>query len=56
VLVVGVIAGTWRARKSGGSVNVTVSLWTKVPTAVIAEPAERLAAFRGLRLDSLEVE
>jgi hypothetical protein len=56
VLVDGEIAGTWRARKSGGSVSVTVSLWTPAPRDAIAEQAERLAAFRGLRLDNLEVE
>lgn len=56
VLVDGEIAGTWRARRSGGSVGVTVSLWTEAPAAAIAEQAERLAAFRGVRLSSLEVE
>jgi hypothetical protein len=35
---------------------VTVSLWTEAPAAAIAEQAERLAAFRGVRLSSLEVE
>jgi hypothetical protein len=56
VLVDGEIAGTWRARRSGGSVGVTVSLWTEAPRAALAEQAERLAAFRGVRLSSLEVE
>ncbi len=56
VLVDGEIAGTWRARRSGGSVGVTVSLWTGAPTAALAEQAERLAAFRGVRLSGLEVE
>jgi hypothetical protein len=56
VFVDGEIAGTWRARRSGGSVSVTVSPWTKAPKAAIAEQADRLAAYRGLRLSSLEVE
>jgi len=56
VLVDGEIAGTWRARKSVGSVGVTVSLWSRARQDAIAEHAERLAAFRGLRLSSLEVE
>ena len=56
MLVDGEIAGTWRARRSGGSVRVTVSLWTGAPRPAIAEQAERLAAFRGLRLSGLDVE
>jgi hypothetical protein len=57
VLVDGEIAGTWRARKSGSSVAVTVALWSgTVDRTAIAEQAERLAAFRGLRLSGVTVE
>ena len=55
VLVDGEIAGTWRARRSGSSVSVTASLWVPVPKPFLAEQAERLAAFRGARLSSLDV-
>ncbi len=57
VLVDGEIVGTWRARRSGNSVTVTVSLWDTVPRAAtnaIAEQAERLAAFRDARLAGVD--
>jgi hypothetical protein len=58
VLVDGEIAGTWRARRSGPGVAVTVQPWGPVSTAVraaIGEQAERLAGFRGLALKNLEI-
>jgi hypothetical protein len=54
VLVDGEIVGTWRARRSGSSVGVTVSLWEDVGRRGIAEQAERLAAFRGATLTGVD--
>ena len=56
VLSDGEVAGVWRARKSGSAVSLSVEPWTALPPPVreaVAEQAERLAAFRGLRLKSL---
>jgi hypothetical protein len=58
VLADGEIAGTWRARKAGGAVTVSVDLWAPVSPEVrtaIGEQAERLAAFRELSLKNLEI-
>ena len=55
VLVDGEIVGTWRARKSGKSVSVSVELWRDADRAALDEQAERLAAFRELALKSLDV-
>ncbi|TFV86284.1 winged helix DNA-binding domain-containing protein [Blastococcus sp. CT_GayMR16] len=58
VLVDGEIAGTWRARKSGSAVAVSVELWSPVPPenrTEIGGQAERLAAFRGISLKNLEI-
>ena len=56
VLVDGEIAGTWRARRSGKSVTVSVSLWNPaVDREAITEQAERLAAFRGATLAGVDV-
>jgi len=55
VLVDGQIAGTWRARKAGDSVTVSADLWAPAGRDALAEQAERLAAFRGLRLAELLV-
>ena len=56
VLSDGEIVVTCRAPKTGSAVSVTVEPWTSVDPAVrtaIGEQAERLAAFRGLRLGEL---
>jgi hypothetical protein len=55
VLSGGEIAGTWRARKAAGSLTVSVELWAPVDRELLAAQAERLAAFRGLSLASLDV-
>jgi hypothetical protein len=55
VLSGGEIVGTWRARKAGAAVTVSVDLWDAANRDDIAEQAERLAAFRGLPLTSLDV-
>jgi hypothetical protein len=54
VLVDDEIVGTWRARRSGGSVAVSVSLWADVDRSAIGEQAERLAAFRDARLTGVD--
>jgi hypothetical protein len=58
VLADGEVAGTWRARRSGTSVTVSVEAWRPVTArlrAALGEEAERLAAFRGARLAGLDV-
>ena len=55
VLQAGEIVGTWRARKSGAAVTVSVDLWAPADREAVTEQAERLAAFRGLRLDGVDV-
>jgi len=55
VLSGGEIVGTWRARKAGSAVTVSVALWQPADRAAICEQAERLAALRGLRLTSVDV-
>lgn len=57
VLSGGAVAGLWRPRKAGSSLTVTVELWapaTAVLRAGVEEQAERLAAFRSVRLKALE--
>ena len=56
VLSGGEIVGTWRARKSGSAVTVTVEPWQPVDRTAVGEQAERLAAFRGLPLKALDIE
>jgi hypothetical protein len=56
VLSGGEIAGTWRARKAGVAVTVSVELWSPADRTAIEEQAERLAAFRGLPLKAVDVE
>jgi hypothetical protein len=55
VLVDGQIVGTWRARKTGSDMTVALDLWSRVDRAAVEEQAERLAAFRGLRLAELQL-
>ncbi|WP_036346205.1 winged helix DNA-binding domain-containing protein [Micromonospora sp. CNB394] len=59
VLVDGDLAGTWRPRRSGRSLTVTVQPWRKLTgsarDAVVVE-AERLAAYRGVPLAGVDVE
>jgi hypothetical protein len=58
VLVDGEVVGTWRAKKSGSSVPVSVEPWVAVTPAArtaIGEQAERLAAFRGLALTAVAI-
>jgi Winged helix DNA-binding domain len=50
------LAGTWRARKAGKRITVTVRPWSAVPADALAEQAERLAGFRGVELAALHVE
>src|SRR3954469_3408670 len=55
VLSDGEIVGTWRARKAGAAVTVSVGLWRPADRGAITDQAERLAAFRGLRLSAVEI-
>ena len=58
VLAGGAVAGLWRPRKAGSALTVTVEPWTTPTPALrdaIGEQAERLAAFRGVRLKAVEV-
>ncbi|MGY1605919.1 winged helix DNA-binding domain-containing protein [Geodermatophilus sp. SYSU D00700] len=58
VLHDGDLAGLWRPRKAGSALTVTVEPWRPVTGALrarIEEQAERLAAFRGIRLKAVEV-
>ena len=58
VLVDGEITGTWRARRSGPGVAVSVEPWGPASSAVraaIGEQAERLAHFRCVPLRTLEI-
>ncbi|GAA3179223.1 crosslink repair DNA glycosylase YcaQ family protein [Blastococcus jejuensis] len=59
VLADGEIAGSWRARRAGQDVAVTVELWASDSPALraaAAEQAARLAAFRGRRLSSVDIQ
>jgi hypothetical protein len=58
VLVGSEIAGTWRARRSGKAVTVSIELWFPVTPevrAAVGGEAERLARFRNADLKSLEI-
>ncbi|GAB3353553.1 hypothetical protein GCM10027452_21810 [Micromonospora halotolerans] len=57
VLVDGQLVGTWRPRKSGRTVKLTVQPWQKLPATTrdtIVEEAERLAAHRTVSLAGVE--
>jgi hypothetical protein len=59
VLLDGEVIGTWRARRSGKGVAITIAPWEQVPAAgraAIGEQAERLAAFRRLSLTRVTTE
>jgi hypothetical protein len=56
VLSGGEIVGTWRARKAGTALSVSVELWQPAERSAIEEQAERLADFRGLSLKAVDVE
>jgi DNA glycosylase AlkZ-like len=55
VLSGGEIVGTWRARKARSGIAVTLDLWRRVDRTAIDAEAERLAAFRGVPLTSVDV-
>ncbi|WP_029430588.1 winged helix DNA-binding domain-containing protein [Blastococcus sp. URHD0036] len=58
VLSGGAIAGVWRPRKAGSSLTVAVELWIPATASLrsaVEEQAERLAAFRGVRLKAVEL-
>lgn len=58
VLSDGEVAGTWRARKAGKALELTVQVFGPAAPALrdaVEEQAERLAAFRGLDLRSVSV-
>jgi hypothetical protein len=57
VLHDGDIAGAWRPRKSGSKLTVAVELWVPSTPALrgsVTAQAERLAAYRGVRLAGVE--
>jgi hypothetical protein len=58
VLAGGAVAGTWRPRKAGRALTVAVEPWTTLSPAdrvAVGEQAERLAAFRGIRLKAVDI-
>lgn len=57
VLRAGEVVGTWRPRKSGRRFSVHVELWVRSSPQLrerVGEQAERLAAFRGVRLTGVD--
>ncbi|RBY74365.1 winged helix DNA-binding domain-containing protein [Blastococcus sp. TF02-09] len=59
VLSAGDVVGTWRARKAGRALDVTLGPFGPVPPglrAAVAAQAERLAASRGLALRRLSID
>jgi Winged helix DNA-binding domain len=58
VLAGGAIVGSWRPRKVGAKLTVTVQLWESADDGTregIEEEAQRLAAFRGATLAKVEI-
>jgi len=58
VLVDGDLVGVWRPRKTAKGLSVTAELWDRVPTpakGTIVDQAERLAAYRGIPVRSVEI-
>lgn len=57
LLAGGEIVGAWRPRAKGGTLDVDVELWRArtATKSAIGEQAERLAAYRGLGLGSVEL-
>jgi hypothetical protein len=58
VLVDGDLIGSWRPRQSGGKLAVAVQPWEKVAATTVkkvTEQAERLAAYRGVRLTGVDI-
>ncbi|MFP5346622.1 MAG: winged helix DNA-binding domain-containing protein [Actinomycetes bacterium] len=52
------VVGTWRPRKAGSRLTVSVEMWDGATAAVrdgVAEQAERLAEHRGLQLSDLQL-
>ena len=59
ILVDGEIAGTWRPRKSGNSLRISVTLWVRPVKAIqsaIGEQADRLADHRQVRLSGIDLD
>ena len=59
VLLDGEVAGVWRPRKSGQSLEVHVELWAKASASgrkAIREQAERLAAYRQVALSGVDLD
>ncbi|MFC4017674.1 winged helix DNA-binding domain-containing protein [Micromonospora sp. GCM10011542] len=57
VLVDGEVVGTWRPRKSGSRMTLTVNPWQKLPESrrrAVVEQAERLAAHRAVALAGVD--
>jgi hypothetical protein len=50
------VAGSWRARKAGTRLGLTVTRWSPIPHDALTDQAERLAEFRGLTLNGIDVE
>ncbi|MEX5635929.1 winged helix DNA-binding domain-containing protein [Parafrankia sp. FMc2] len=58
LLVDGEIGGLWRPRQSGGRLTLQLTLWQAATSALhasITDQAERLAAYRNVRLTGIDV-
>jgi hypothetical protein len=56
VLSAGEIVGTWRARTLRSGLSVSLNLWRPVDRRAVDAEAERLAAFRGMPLASVDAD